>query len=146
MQSCCTHVHSININLRCRPNTFLLDKQLIVWPPKKEQCFVLISFTSQFVFKKTIPQKYYQKKSPKPNKTATYWKSNYSHICLRGFNKEVHPEIHKFLFGRMLLWSQFLKMLMYQNSLYNRLQVPETIQTYTHNKFSTVCKLQCLYL
>lgn len=125
---------------------YIFSGQFIVWPPKKKQCFVLISFTSQFFSKKPIPQKYYQKMSPRPNKTATYWKSNYSHIRLCGFNKEVHPEIHKFLFGRMLLWSQFLKMLIYQNSLNNRLQVPETIQTYTDIKFSTVCKQQCLYL
>lgn len=54
----------------------------------------------------------------------TYWKSNYRHICLCGFNKEVHPEVHEFLFGCMLFRIQFFKMLIYQNSLYNRLQVP----------------------
>lgn len=140
MQSCGTHMHSIKINLRCRPNIFLLDKQFIFWPPKKMQCFVLISFTSQFVLKKPQTPQKYQKMSPRPKKPATYWKSNYSHICLCGFNKEVHPEIHKFLFGRMLFWSQFLEMLIYQNSLYNRLQVPVTIQTYTDSKFNTVCK------
>lgn len=142
VQSCCTHMHSIKINLRCRPNTFLLDKLFIVWPPKKKSS-TLCSFPLHhkwFKKKKPNPQKYYLKKSPRPNKTATYWKSNYSHICLCGFNKEVHPEIHKFLFGRMLLWSQFLEMLIYQNSFYNRLQVPVTIQTYTVSKFNTVCK------
>jgi len=69
-----------------------------------------------------------KKDTQRNNKTTTYWKSNYRHICLCGFNKEVHPEVHEFLFGHMLFWSQFLKMLIYQNSLYNRLQVPVIIQ------------------
>lgn len=66
VQSCCTHVHAIKINLRCRPNTFLLDKEFIVCPPKKKQCFVLISFISQFVLKKPIPKKSLQHPTKQP--------------------------------------------------------------------------------
>lgn len=56
---------------------------------------------------------------------STYRKPNDSHICLCGLHQKIHPEVHQLLFGHRLLCSQFHKMLIYQNCLYDRLEVPK---------------------
>ena len=57
---------------------------------------------------------------------VTYRKSNRGDVFFGSLHQEVHPEVHQFLLGRRLLGSGLLKLLVDQDGLHDRAQIPET--------------------
>lgn len=59
---------------------------------------------------------------------VTHRKSDRGDFFLGGLHQEVHPKVHQFLLGRRLLNAGFVKLLVDQDGLHQRAQVPETHQ------------------
>lgn len=59
---------------------------------------------------------------------VTYRKSDGGDVFLSGLHQKVHPEVHQLLLGCRLLHAGFLKLLVDQDGLHQRAQVPETNQ------------------
>lgn len=62
-----------------------------------------------------------------------YWESDRGHVSLGGLHQEVHPEVHQLLFGPRLLRASFVEVLVDQERLHQRVQIPARIK----RKFST---------
>lgn len=62
---------------------------------------------------------------------VTYRKSDRGDVFLGGLHQKVHPEVHQLLLGRRLLHAGFLKLLVDQDGLHQRAQVPERIKEET---------------
>lgn len=58
----------------------------------------------------------------------TYRESDGGHVSLGGLHQKVHPEVHQLLFGRRLLRAGLVELLVDQNRLHQRAQIPGTQQ------------------
>lgn len=59
---------------------------------------------------------------------VAYRKSDRGDVFLGGLHQKVHPEVHQLLLGCWLLHARFVKLLVDQNCLHQRAQIPETNQ------------------
>lgn len=58
----------------------------------------------------------------------TYWKSDGGDVSLGRLHQEVHPEVHQLLFVGRLLHSSLIKVLVDQDGLHQRAQIPKQPQ------------------